>query len=119
MIAGVFFRLKLYVQAYQLTEDRVYVGCFLLLVVTGFILPAWHVLRGTATIHALIFRNAMATFALFFVIQFTNMDGWVAHYNVTRWKRKPVERTLDVAYLASLGPDAWPSLVGGRLSENN
>ena len=109
LIAGVFQRLRLYVIAYELSEERVYVGCFLLLVIAGFLLLAWHVAR-EGDMNALIFRNALAIFALFFVLQFTNVAGWVARYNVTRWKQEP-QRELDVPYLASLGPGAWPSLV--------
>jgi hypothetical protein len=109
LIAGVFQRLRLYVIAYELSEERVYVGCFLLLVVTGFLLLAWHVAR-EGNLNTLIFHNALATFALFFLLQFANVAGWVAHYNVSRWEREP-NRELDVAYLASLGPGAWPSLV--------
>ena len=109
-IAGVFLRLKLYVEAYQLSELRVYTGCFLLLVLAGFGLLAWHVARN-GSLNRLIFRCALATFVLFFIIQFANEAGFVAHYNVARWKHNPGRHALDVAYLASLGPDAWPSLV--------
>lgn len=109
LIAGVFLRLKLYVLAYQLSTQRVYVGCFLLLVVAGFILLAWHVARD-GNINALVFRNAVATFILFYILQFANVNGWVADYNVTCWKHDP-SRPLDIAYLNSLGPDAWPALV--------
>jgi uncharacterized integral membrane protein len=109
-IAGVFLRLKLYVQAYELSEERIYVGCFLLLVMVGFCLLAWHVARD-GYLNQLIFRCAMATFILFFVIQFTNDAGMVAGYNVARWKHNPARHALDVSYLASLGPDAWPSLI--------
>ncbi len=117
LIAGVFLRLKLYVNAYELSEERVYVGCFLLLVVTGFILLGLHV-AGPGNLNALFLRNAQATFALFFILQFANVAGWVAHYNVARWKHKP-QRTLDVAYLASLGPGACPSLVEVASSAND
>ncbi|MGB8354323.1 MAG: DUF4173 domain-containing protein [Chthoniobacteraceae bacterium] len=108
LIAGVFLRLKLYVDALQLSTERVYVGCFLLLVATGFLLLAWHVAR-EGDINALIFRCVVAVFALFFVLQFVNVAGWVAHYNVARWERDQ-KRALDVGYLENLGPDAWPAL---------
>ena len=108
LIAGVFLRLKLYVDAYQLTAQRFYVGCFLMLVTSGFALLAWHVARD-GDINTLIFRNTLATFALFFTLQFLNVAGHVAHYNVQRWQHEP-GRTLDVAYIQSLGPDAWRAL---------
>jgi|GEM_PF-673104 len=123
LIAGVFLRLKLYVDAYQLTAQRFYVGCFLMLVTAGFALLAWHVARD-GDINTLIFRNTLATFALFFTLQFVNVAGHVAHYNVQRWRYES-GRTLDIGYIQSLGPDAWRSLgdiafaSGPRLNERS
>jgi len=109
LIAGVFLRLKLYVDAYQFSELRVYVGCFLLLIVVGFGLLAWQVARG-GSLGALLWRNVLSTFALFFVVQFPDVAGWVARFNVAQWQREPT-RTLDLAYLEVLGPGAWPALI--------
>ncbi|HEY3897795.1 MAG TPA: DUF4173 domain-containing protein [Chthoniobacter sp.] len=108
LIASVFLRLKLYVDAYQLSEQRVYVGCFLLLVTAGFGLLAWHVMRD-GSLSALIFQNVLATFALFFVLQFLDVAGHVARFNVDRW-RQDRRRELDIVYLESLGPGGWPAL---------
>jgi hypothetical protein len=108
LIAGVFLRLKLYVDAYQLSELRVYVGCFLLLVTTGFALLAWHIARGE-NFGTLLWRNVVATFVLFFLVQFPDVSGWVARTNLKQWQRDP-SRTLDLAYLELLGPGGWPAL---------
>ena len=116
LIAGVFLRLKLYVEAYQLSELRIYVGCFLLLVTVGFGLLALHVWR-SGNLGTLIWRNALATFVLFFVVQFPDVAGWVARCNVEQWRREPA-RTLDLAYLEALGPGAWPSLCAVASSRN-
>jgi uncharacterized membrane protein len=116
LIAGVFLRLKLYVDAYQLSELRVYVGCFLLLVAVGFGLLAWHVGR-SGNLSTLIWHNAIATFVLFFILQFPDIAGWVARFNVEQWRREP-GRTLDLAYLESLGAGAWPSLCEVASSKN-
>lgn len=117
LIAGVFLRLKLYVDAYQMSELRVYVGCFLLLVTAGFGLLAWHIARG-GNASTLIWRNVIATFVLFFLLQFPDVAGWVARSNVAQWQRKP-SRTLDLAYLESLGPGAWPALSALAASPDN
>lgn len=109
LIAGVFLRLKLYVDVYELTELRIYVGCFLLLVTEGFLFLAWHV-AFNGRIESLMFRCVLATFVLFFAVQFVNVAGIVGRYNVGRWKRDP-QHTLDVAYLDSLGPGAWRYLA--------
>jgi hypothetical protein len=86
----------------------VYVGCFLLLVTAGFGLLAWHIARGE-NVSTLIWRNVVATFILFFVIQFPDVAGWVARSNVAQWQHEPW-RKLDLKYLESLGPGAWPAL---------
>ena len=104
-----FLRLKLYVDAFLLTERRVYVGCFLALVTTGFLLLAWSMVRGKG-LHWLISGNVLATFALFFALQFPNVAGAVARYNVAQWERD-LRGGLDLDYIVELGPDAWPILV--------
>jgi hypothetical protein len=109
LIASVLLRLKLYVDAYQLSEQRIYVGFFLALVATGFVILSFHVVR-PGNLNRLLFSNALATFALFFGIQFLDVAKWVADDNVVRWQNDP-HRTLDVEYLQSLGASAWPALV--------
>jgi len=109
LIASVLLRLKLYVDAYQLSELRIYVAFFLVLVTAGFVFLSFHVLR-PGNLNRLVFSNALATFALFFVIQFLDVAKWVADDNVLRWQNDP-HRTLDVAYLHSLGASAWPALI--------
>ncbi len=116
LISSVLLRLKLYVNAYQLSELRVYVGFFLVLVSTGFGLLAWRILRGKG-LNWLLFSNACAAFGLFFVVQYLDVAGWVANYNVALWQ-KDTQRTLDVEYLKNLGPSAYPALavVAGAVS---
>ena len=112
LIGGVFLRLKYYVDEFQLTEKRVYVGCFLLLVCAGFVFLAWFVER-RRSFNWLLGRNAWATFALFFILQFPDVGAYVARYNVAQWLSaidRRERREIDVAYIASLGPGAWPQL---------
>ena len=107
MISGVFRRLMLYAEEYMLTEKRVYVGCFLLLVTVGFGFLAWFV-HERRSLNWLIGRSAAAAFLLFFVLQFLHIERWVAQYNVGRWQ---AGGALDLDYLAHMGPNAWPELV--------
>ena len=109
LISGVLLRLQRYVDVYDLSELRVYVGCFLLLVTVGFALLAVHVLRHKG-LGWLLLTNLVATFALFFVLQFLDVQKWVAESNVARWEADRT-RTLDVEYLGSLGASAFPSLI--------
>ena len=110
LIAGVFLRLKLYVDTEEMTAKRVYVACFLLLVTLGFAFLCVHVRRGCDA-SRLIWRNAVTTFALFFVLQFLDVVGWVCRYNVGRSQTMPERFGLNVAYQLTLGPDAWPVLL--------
>jgi hypothetical protein len=107
LLVGVLLRLKLYVDACGLSELRVYVAIFLLLVAAGFGTLAIRVLQARS-LNWLILSNLFATAAVFYVVQFCDVAGVVAHYNVTRWIR--LRDHLDVAYLKNLGPSAWPWL---------
>jgi hypothetical protein len=58
----------------------------------------------------LIASNAVATLALFFVLQFCDVGTWVAQWNVAQWKAD-ARRTIDLGYLIDLGPRGWPALA--------
>ena len=104
LISSVLLRLIRYVQACQLSTQRVYVGCFLILVTIGFGLIGWFISRNHS-VRWLLMGNALATFCLFFCLQFPDVSGWVANFNVAHSKH------LDIEYLEQLGPSAWPALV--------
>ncbi|MEK0450055.1 MAG: hypothetical protein RL088_2323 [Verrucomicrobiota bacterium] len=108
LIASSFLRLKFYTQDYMLTEKRVYVGFFLALVAAGFLLLLWFVAK-RRSFNWLLGTNAVATFLLFYVVQFPDVARFVADYNIAQAERE--KRHLDVSYIATLGPGAWPSLV--------
>ncbi|MEO8351587.1 MAG: DUF4173 domain-containing protein [Chthoniobacteraceae bacterium] len=109
LIGSVLLRLKFYVEAWQLSELRAYVACFLALVTVGFLLLARHVWRGLE-IGKLVRENLAATFMLFFILQFPDVGRVVANYNVKHWLDHP-ERNLDRTYLESLGASGWPALL--------
>ena len=108
LIASSFLRLKFYTQDYMLTEKRIYAGCFLALVAAGFLLLLWFVAQ-RRSFNWLLGVNVVSTFTLFFALQFGNVAGFVAEYNFGRWERDKVR--LDIAYMAALGPGAWPTLM--------
>ncbi len=109
LVASVALRLKLYVEAYQLSLLRVGVALFLLVVVMGFGLLTIKILFNRP-IRWLLGANAVATFTLFYALQFLNIAGFVAGYNLAAWERNP-SHALDIAYLVELGPPAWPALI--------
>ena len=105
LIAGVMLRLYRYIDVYLLTPQRVYALCFVLLVAAGFVLLAVHISRNK-NLNWLILSNALATLALFFVMQLLNVAGWVANYDVRHWEREP-KRVLERGLLQGLGSPAW------------
>jgi hypothetical protein len=115
LIAGVLMRLKLYVDAYQLSEQRVYVAIFLLLVAVGFGLLAHRIVAEKSLLWTIL-ANGLTAFGLFFTVQFLDVARWVADYNVARWQGNHT-RVLDVEYLASLGHSAYPALI--RVAETS
>lgn len=104
LIAGVFQRLRLYVEASQLTEKRIYAGCFLVLVGTGFVLLALFVWK-RRSFNWLAGRNAVAAFVLFFVLQFADVVSAVARYNLARWQAGGCEPDIGPAACATGGRD--------------
>jgi hypothetical protein len=109
VIAGVFVRLKIYIDDYELTLLRVGVVLFLALVIAGYALLTIYFWRGKG-LEWLLRANVLATFCLFFIVQFIDLNGAVAGYNVDRWLQ-PGARPRDVVYLASLGHAGWPAMI--------
>jgi len=109
LLAGVFLRVKLYVDAFDLTVTRVNLIFFLILVAIGFLLLAIHVFR-QRTLGWLLYTNVLATFFLFYVVQFLDTERFVAQYNVSLFLNSHETSNLDVGYLQTLGPPAYDSL---------
>ena len=108
LIASVSLRLKLYIEAYNMTVLRLGLLIFLLLVVAGYVLLAVKIQK-EKSLAWLLGGAICAVFFTFYLTQFLNLGGWSADYNVRRWEQDP-SRNLDVCYLAYLGPAAWPAL---------
>jgi Domain of unknown function (DUF4173) len=109
LAAGVFLRDALYVSHSQmLTEKRIYVGCFLALVVLGYGFLALHIHRGSP-LSRLLWRNAVATFILIYVIQFLDVRGFAARCCAEKAERG--EWAFDARYWATQGPAAWPAIA--------
>ena len=109
LLAGVFLRVKLYVEALDLTVVRVNLVFFLALVAVGFILLAIHV-WWQRPLGWLLHSNMLATFSLFYIVQFLDTEAFVARYNVNLWLNSHGTRKLDLPYLKALGPPAYDAL---------
>lgn len=108
LLSGVVLRLHLYVDAFGWSVLRFHVGSFLLLTTVGFGLLSLYVIKGQS-LRWLVLANLIAVFGLIYLLQFANVNGWVARWNVDRWLADPAT-TLDVEYLETLGSAAWPAL---------
>lgn len=110
LLAGVCLRWKLYLDTtHLLTAKRIHLACFLALVALGFIFLALHIQRGP-DLRRLLWRNTVATFVLFYALQFLNTTGIAAHWNVSQWERVR-DWGLDLRYMQVQGVNAWPALV--------
>jgi hypothetical protein len=117
LILSVALRLKLYIEAYDMTELRLGVIIFLVLVMAGYVLLAIKILRDRS-LAWLIGGCTLAAFATLYITQFLDLGGWSANYNVARWE-KDRTRHLDVHYLYELGPAAWPALEKANKMDSN
>jgi hypothetical protein len=108
LILSVVLRLKLYLEAYDMTVARLGVIIFLALVAAGYALLTIKIVRDKS-LSWLVGGGVLAIFATFYLTQFLDLAGWTANYNVTQWEKNP-GRSLDTCYLAELGPAAWPAI---------
>jgi hypothetical protein len=108
LLLSVTLRLKLYIEAYDMTVARLSLMIFLVLVAMGFGLLAVKILK-ERSLSWMIGGCVCAVFLTLYVTQFLDLKGWSAHYNVAAWE-KSRSRNLDVSYLDQLGPAAWPAL---------
>lgn len=114
IMASALQRMRLYVQAYGLTSDRLYATAIMILLIGVFAWFAWTVLRGVR--HRFAFGALMQGFAVLAGLHVLNPDAFIVNMNLNR----PVaERPFDASYAASLGADAVPSLIEAlpRLTE--
>jgi hypothetical protein len=109
LISSVGLRLKLYIEAYDLSVLRVHVCTFLLIVASGYALMAWRILRGKS-LNWMVLSSATAVLAVFYGVQFVDVNGLVARYNTRSWLENR-KKNLDWEYLCLLEPSALPELV--------
>jgi len=114
VMASALARMRLYVGAYGLSEDRVYATAFMLYLVAVFAWFAWTTLRGQRRRFA--FGALVQGFAMLGALHLVNPDALIVRTNLAR---PGSERPFDGWYAASLGADAVPPLLDAlpRLEE--
>jgi hypothetical protein len=106
VMASAFTRMRLYVNEYGLSEDRLYATAFMLYLAGLFAWLAWTTLRGARRQFA--FGALIQGFAVLGGLHLLNPDAFIVRSNLAR----PADhRPFDVAYAASLSADAVPELL--------
>jgi hypothetical protein len=106
IMASAVHRMSLYLEAYGLSEDRIYASAVLLWAAVAIGWFAATVLRGRAERFA--FGAMVSGFAVLALLNFTNPDALVVRVNVARAE---AGLELDADYLSGLSADAVPSLA--------
>ena len=109
LLASIALRLKLYVDAYSLTELRISLLIFLLIVSGGFIIISCKLLLEKSLLW-LFGANLALLFTVFYIVQFIDLGAIAAGYNVSRWEQSPSQH-LDIDYLKSQGSSGWKALM--------
>ena len=106
IIASALERMRLYVDAFGLTDDRLYAtaGMIFLTLALGWL--GWTVLRGRAQHFA--FGATIQGLLVLGGLHALNPDAFILRHNLTR---PAAERAFDVKYATQLGADAAPQLL--------
>ena len=106
VMASALQRMRLYVGAFGLSEDRLYATAFMAYLFGIFGWFAWTVLRGRGRSFA--FGVLIQGFAVLAGLHVLNPDGFIVRTNLNR---PAAERPFDAKYAVSLGADAVPPLL--------
>ena len=106
VMASAFQRMRLYVGAFGLSEDRLYATAFMVYLFGIFAWFGWTVLRGRGRSFA--FGVLIQGFAVLAGLHVLNPDAFIVHTNLNR---PAAERPFDAKYALSLGADAVQALL--------
>jgi hypothetical protein len=106
VMASALQRMRLYVGAFGLSEDRLYATAFMVYLLGVFAWFGWTVLRGRRGSFA--FGALVQGFAVLAGLHMLNPDAFIVRTNL---QRPAAERPFDVAYALSLRADAVPPLL--------
>jgi hypothetical protein len=106
VMASALQRMRLYVGAFGLSEDRLYATAFMVYLLGVFAWFGWTVLRGRRGSFA--FGALIQGFAVLAGLHVLNPDAFIVRTNL---HRPAAERPFDAEYALSLGADAVPPLL--------
>lgn len=109
LVASAMLRTLNYIEDYSLTLLRLSALIWMGLVATGLVLIVARILAGKSG-RWLINANALAAVGVLYVMAFADLSGAIANYNVRHAGDVGGRgQTLDMPYLAKLGPAALPA----------
>jgi hypothetical protein len=111
VIASAIQRMRIYQQAYGLTELRVYGTAFLILLAVVFAIMLVTVLNGRR--HLFAAGALAATLVSVVCLNAVNPDAWIAQVNIERYHQG---KKIDVKYLNTLSDDAFATLRAANIS---
>lgn len=106
VITSALGRMRLYVAAFGLTEDRLYATAGMVFLTLVLAWLGWTVLRGRGARFA--FGATIQGLAVLAGLHTLNPDAYILRHNLTR---PGAERPFDAKYAATLGADAAPGLL--------
>jgi hypothetical protein len=99
-------RMRLYVDAFGLSAQRLYATAFMILLIGVLAWFAWTVLRGRR--ERFVFGSLMQGLAVLAGLHLLNPDAFIVKTNL---HRPAAERPFDAKYALTLGGDAVPALL--------
>jgi hypothetical protein len=107
ILFSAFRRVLLYEAAYGFTQARVFAQAYMVVMALALAALAWEISRGSISVS---FGRRVAELALgaLTVLVFWNFQAWIVNRNVDRVASGG---QFDASYLATLSPDATPTLI--------
>lgn len=111
-------RMRLYIQYYGISIDRLYATAFMIWLAIVFVGFAFTVLRSRPRTFAT--GLVVSGFVVLFTLNVLNPDALVARANLARGNAERIGAAgMDLPYVASLGGDAVPLLVSALITQAN
>ena len=110
LVISAMLRLKLYVEAYMLSEWRIAAGIWMALGAIGLILILACIVLDRSN-KWLVMTNVTALVVTLYGVSFIDFPATISWFNVTHsWEMGVSDQPLDIAYFEQLGPGTLPAI---------
>ena len=108
IIVSAFYRMNLYQETYGYTYLRIFVD-FILITESLISIPIIIKLLGKKI--DVLKSGIIITSLMFVILNFINIDNFIAEKNIDRYFKDPENSNFDMSYLCKLGTDAVPQMA--------